>query len=271
MFFRRIFFTEFFCRIFFRKIFFCGKSWTICCFNNFGFVFRSTSTRTETLDTVHASTARISRCCQSDCRTCQVNFFFFFCAEKTNLFSTFSFFNDDSRCKICRRKYGEVVLPAMHGRVHAQVVASSSHGRRILRHRISPHGFHGASGVETETPGQSICCAVKKWKISFPFVIRLMFSLFSRLFGFKIHPLAYQLQYQVHIRTIYQLIDWLVMCSSINNMIDWLIDWLVIFDRKTIRLIDWLIFCWLISNSNDWLIDWLINKSIIVRFLHDFF
>ena len=43
---------------------------------------------------------------------------------------------------------GKIVLPQMHGRVHAQIVASPPHRRRLLRHRIPPHALHGSSRVQ---------------------------------------------------------------------------------------------------------------------------
>lgn len=48
-----------------------------------------------------------------------------------------------------RRGDGEAVLSALHGRVHAQVVAAPPHGRRLLRHRLPAHGVHGTPRVQT--------------------------------------------------------------------------------------------------------------------------
>ena len=59
------------------------------------------------------------------------------------------------------RGYGEAVLPQVYGRLHTQVLQTSPHRRRLLRHRLPAHVVHGAPRVQAQEAGQPVRSQVR--------------------------------------------------------------------------------------------------------------
>lgn len=95
--------------------------------------------------------------------------------------------------------HGQTLLPQVHGRVHTQVLPAPSHRRSLLWDRFPPHAVHGASRVSAKATSQPVCPQVRSVVLLLLVTLcrSLNFPAFSfRLYGFKIHPMAYQLQLQ---------------------------------------------------------------------------
>lgn len=146
---------------------------------------------------------RISQCSQSVSPTFAPPFETF---EK--LLPSFSSSICIAMCRPVRypwRGHGKTLLPKVHGRVHPQVLPASSHRRSLFWDRFPAHAVHGTPRVSAKATSQPVCpevCLtlsgihftsvprdVPCWGLNFP-------ALCFRLYGFKIHPMAYQLQLQ---------------------------------------------------------------------------
>lgn len=70
----------------------------------------------------------------------------------------------DAACRLVRhsrRGHGETLLPKVHGRLHPQILPTSSHRRSLLRDRFPPHAVHGAPRVSAEAASQPVCPKVR--------------------------------------------------------------------------------------------------------------
>lgn len=112
----------------------------------------------------------------------------------------------------------------MSGCVCTKVLETPSHGRGLLRNRVPSHAVHGAPWIQAQAPYQPVCfqvffvtafsevssfakhryCSCRLLTsyyclINIAPILKDLTQLcmdYCRLYGFKIHPLAYELQSQ---------------------------------------------------------------------------
>ena len=88
------------------------------------------------------------------------------------------------------RSDGEALLPEVHGRVHSEVFAASSHRRRLFWHRLPSHALHGPPGVPAKETSQPVRSQALRIQDPSPCLSGSQILKFLKV-AFELHELKY--------------------------------------------------------------------------------
>lgn len=91
----------------------------------------------------------------------------------------------------------------MHGRVHPQILTTSSHRRSLFRDRFPPHAVHGAPRVSAKATSQPVCPKVRLTVYGVHFKLQLFIFIVA---------LCWNLRYSVFVSgcTVSKFTRWLI-------------------------------------------------------------